>query len=476
MLGQTANLNTRVRLRVAVLCASLVVLASGCEQHQSYPDRPITLICPWAAGGGTDRVSRQMAMHLERELGVPVNVVNATGGKGVTGHRRGLRARADGYTVAMITLELNTMHWSGLTGLTCRDCEPLMSVNEDYAALFVRNDAPWKTVADLEMDIRSAPGKLTASGTALGGAWHLALAGWLIAADIDPNDVKWISSTGAGPSLQQLISGGVDMVCCSLPEARALYEAGEVRTLGVMAPARARGFRNVATFSEQDREWTLGGWRGLAVPKGTPPHITRKLVAALHRIVTGQTRIVVGQEGKSGQRKNKEQTFPAFMQTQGFDNTWRPPGEFAEFMEKTDQKFGKLLNSPAMKSVNQEPFNPMIFPYSLFGMLAVAMGGLAVRRVVEGTNREPIPAIDNTVGAKPMMRFITMIGIVIAFVLLVDTVGFVLLVALLMLLALLVMGTRLWLSIFISIITAAGIFQFFANVLRVPLPRGWLGW
>ena len=99
---------------VAMACLSL----SGCRHAESYPSRPITLVCPWAAGGGTDRVSREMAMLLERELGEPVSVINATGGKGVSGHNRGLSARPDGYTLTMITFELNTMHCAGLTELT----------------------------------------------------------------------------------------------------------------------------------------------------------------------------------------------------------------------------------------------------------------------------------------------------------------------------------------------------------------------
>ncbi len=103
------------------LLAILPALA-GCARDDKYPSRPITLICPWAAGGGTDRVSRQVAAHLEQDLGVPVSVVNAVGGKGVTGHSRGLSARPDGYTLTMATLELNMLHWSGLTDLTHKDC------------------------------------------------------------------------------------------------------------------------------------------------------------------------------------------------------------------------------------------------------------------------------------------------------------------------------------------------------------------
>src|SRR5688572_30436687 len=98
-------------MRLFLLCLTAILLA-GCGEPEEYPARPITLICPWGVGGGTDLVSRHMALHLEQELGAPVNVINATGGKGVTGHSRGLRAKPDGYTITMITLELNMLPWS----------------------------------------------------------------------------------------------------------------------------------------------------------------------------------------------------------------------------------------------------------------------------------------------------------------------------------------------------------------------------
>ena len=218
----------------AVIC----ILFSGCAQQESYPNAPITMIVPWGVGGGTDRVSRQMARFLEEELHVPVNVVNATGGRGVTGHSRGLHARPDGYTITMMTLELNMLHWQDLSEISWKEGIPLMSVNEDAAAVFVREDSPWKTLADLIAAVKANPGKLTASGTASGGAWHLATSVWLDAAGLDPSDVKWIPMNGSSASLQELLSNGLDFVCCSLPEAKTQLESKQVRSLGVMSTER----------------------------------------------------------------------------------------------------------------------------------------------------------------------------------------------------------------------------------------------
>ncbi|MGQ9700660.1 MAG: tripartite tricarboxylate transporter substrate-binding protein, partial [Candidatus Bipolaricaulaceae bacterium] len=124
----------------------------------AYPDRPITIICPWAPGGG-----------------------------GVVGHFAGAQAAPDGYTLTLVTLEIATMHWLGLTDLTYTDYEPIALINADYAAINVRADAPWETYIELHTQICKNPGKLLASGTAVGGIWDIARAGWLRAAGFNVN-------------------------------------------------------------------------------------------------------------------------------------------------------------------------------------------------------------------------------------------------------------------------------------------------
>lgn len=470
------------RRTVASLLILLAVSLSGCSRSDEYPNRPITLVCPWAAGGGTDRVSRQIAVHLKHELGVPVNVINATGGKGVTGHSQGLRARPDGYTITMATLELNMLHWSGLTSLTYEDCIPLVSVNEDYAALFVRNDAPWQTLGELEEAIRAAPGELHASGTATGGAWHLAVAGWLTAIGLDATDVTWVTSTGAGPSLQELLSGGLDMVCCSLPEARVLYEKGTVRALGVMAPQRAQGFEQVPTFAEQGSEWALGGWRGLAVPLGTPPEIVETLRAALLRIVQGQTEVVVGTEMVDGELVEQRSTFPEYMEREGFDHTWRAGEAFRDFLASTDDKFGTLLTSDAMRSVNRDRFDARTFPRVLIGALTLLLVGMIVQAAQKPAASGPSDAggEEQSEPFRPTQagigNFLIILLSVVMYVAFAETVGFVALSGILLFVMLCWLGTRVIPALLVVIVFVPLAYQLFANFLQVPLPRGWIGW
>ena len=104
------NAKSTLRSLFGALLLSAVGLA-----HAAYPDRPITLIVPWGAGGGTDAVARIIASLMEKDLGQPVNVVNRTGGSGVVGHQAISAAPPDGYTIGIITVEIGMMHWQGLT-------------------------------------------------------------------------------------------------------------------------------------------------------------------------------------------------------------------------------------------------------------------------------------------------------------------------------------------------------------------------
>lgn len=446
------------------LLITLVVFA-GCREEGEFPARPITLICPWGAGGGTDLISRQLAFHLEQELGVPVNVINATGGKGVTGHSRGLRASPDGYTITVVTLELNMLPWS-MAGVdfTHSNFIPLASVNEDAAALFVRRQAPWRTLAELEQDIAAQPGEFTASGTSRGAAWHVAVVGWLEAhPGLSPGDVRWISSLGAGPSLQELKNGGVHMVCCSLPEARTLLDAGEIRCLGVMSEHVPPAFEasGIRTFREQGTDWALTGWRGLAVRRGTPPQVVDALRTAVLKIV---------QQPPAGDGS----TFGEFMAHERFDFTVRSGDKLIAFLEANDQKFQALLASPAFAAAGDQPFGPMALPHTL----AVSLGLVTLclfARVLTIERSEP--DIEQAAAPSPnLFRFLLVIAAVVGYAYAAETAGFLLTMSGILFLLLWLFGTRPRTSLLIALLFTPVVYQLFAHVLRVPLPQGWLGW
>lgn len=315
--------------KLVVLAISVtLILALGLTPALAadYPKRPINLICPWGAGGGTDAVSRIIATLLKKDLGVPVNVVNRTGGSGAVGHTAMTTAKPDGYTIGMPTVEITMMHWMGLTKVTYKDMTPVAMVNFDPSGINVLTDSAWKTYKDLENHVRANPGKLKDSGTGQGGIWHLAMAGWLKAIGLAPDAIKWIPSKGAAPALQDLMAGGIDMSTCSLPEAATLIDAGRVRPLAIMADQRDPKFPDVRTLKEMGIDWTCGAWRGIAAPKGTPPEIVAVLEKAIEKVV-------------------KSDDFVKFMKNRGYGIFWMNSGDFAQYLTKADKDNGEIMKA-----------------------------------------------------------------------------------------------------------------------------------
>ncbi|MDB5805734.1 MAG: transporter substrate-binding protein [Betaproteobacteria bacterium] len=313
---------------LAALAATLASFAFGGGAHAAWPDRPVTLIVPWGAGGGTDGTARIIGSLLEKDLGQPVNVINRTGGNGVVGHNAISTAAPDGYTIGMVTVELVMMHWAGLTQMTYKDFNPIGLVNIDASGITVKADSPYKNLGDLVSAIKAAPaGKMKASGTGQGGIWQLALAGMLKDLKMNPQAVGWVPSNGAAPAMTDLVAGGVDVVPVSLPEARALIDAGKARPLAIMSKEPSALYPNVPTLkSLTGSDWTMGAWRGIATPKGIPPEVQTKLAAALKKIYD-----------------SKE--YKDFMGQRGFGLMYADPKGFGDFMAKSDADMGVIMKT-----------------------------------------------------------------------------------------------------------------------------------
>ncbi|WP_244503957.1 tripartite tricarboxylate transporter substrate binding protein [Variovorax sp. CF079] len=295
--------------------------------HAAYPERPITLIVPWGAGGGTDAVARIIAAELEKELKQPINVVNRTGGSGVVGHQAIASAAPDGYTLGILTVEIGMMHHAALTQLTGADYTPLALMNFDANAVFVRTDSPIKSAKELLDAARANPGKLKASGTGQGGIWHLGLAQWLVDNKLPGNAIGWVPSQGAAPGLQDLMAGGVDVVSCSLPEARSLIDADKVRPLILLASKPDGIFPKVPLYTDASgKMWNAGAWRGIAAPKGLPKDMTDRLATTLKKIYDGKG-------------------YQDFLASRGFGALYADRGEFAKFMAEKDASFGVAMKA-----------------------------------------------------------------------------------------------------------------------------------
>ncbi len=312
------------RIGIFLIMATAVVIC-GCGKSS-------TIICPWAAGGGTDRNSRFWASALEQKLGNRCVVVNKTGGSGSTGHSAGANAKPDGRTITMITAELSTMHAMGVSELTFRDYRCLIQMNADAAAIIVHANADWQTLDEFLAYIKDHPGEIKMSGTATGGTWDLARAGLMHKAGLPIDSVKWIPTNGAKPSLHKLIGKHIDAVCCSVPEAEDNINAKQVRVLAVMSEERLPEYPNIPTVKDSNIDWIAVGWRGLAVPKDTPDNVVDNLTEVCMKIAQSSKFNDFMKKNKFGVKIRGAAEFTEFLKDQ--EDLWQPVVEFAGYQKK----------------------------------------------------------------------------------------------------------------------------------------------
>lgn len=296
-----------------------------------FPERPIQMIVPWGAGGGTDAVGRIIAQVLQENLGQPVNVVNRTGGSGVVGHTAIAQAEPDGYTMGVMTIEIDMMHWQGLTDLTYEDFDILGMVNADPGGLMVSADSEWKDATALRDAIKSSePGTYKASGTGQGGIWHLNLLGWLMSEEIPVDAVTFVPSDGSVAGLTDMVAGGVHMVPSSLAEGRSLIEAGKVLPLASMSDERQEMFSDVPTLNEATgSDWKLSVWRAIVVPKGVPDEARAKLEEAIKAAY-------------------ESDTYQDFMNERGFGLRWLNSEDATAQIAEDDASLGAVMKEAGL--------------------------------------------------------------------------------------------------------------------------------
>jgi tripartite-type tricarboxylate transporter receptor subunit TctC len=297
-------------------------LAASAQGAAAYPNRPITMIVPWAAGGGTDATARFVATLLERELKQPVNVVNRTGGGGIVGHTEIANAKADGYTIGVVTTELSLYRWLGTSQLTHANYTPLALYNTDPVGIHVRAEDGPKSLKELLDGVAAKPGVMKASGANLGGLAHLSVAGMLTSLNLPVASLPWVPSEGSTPSLQLLASGAIEVVATTMPEAQTMVDAKRARTLAIMRPTRDPVYPNVPTVKEAvGVDWSLGAWRGVAGPKDMPAEATTRLADALKKVVA-------------------DPEFRKLMDARKFGVEYADPAGFVSYLKSAEERFG----------------------------------------------------------------------------------------------------------------------------------------
>jgi tripartite-type tricarboxylate transporter receptor subunit TctC len=271
----------------AVLSVAVVLAGPGAAQAQ-YPERGVTLIVPYGAGGGTDITARLLAKDLEPALGKPVTVENRAGGGGWVGWGALAASKPDGYTIGY--LNVPSMYAGYLDRQynrkeTLESFTPLMNHVTDYNVWAVKADSPFKTVKDVIDAAKKTPNQITITGFGVGGDDHIAILS--IEAETGTKFViAHHRSTAEGKT--QVLGGHIQVLAANISEVAEEVKTGQVRLLGVMAPERSRFLPNGPTFKEQGLNQVWSVTRGIAGPAGLPKDVATTLTAALEKVLNSK--------------------------------------------------------------------------------------------------------------------------------------------------------------------------------------------
>lgn len=287
-------------------CGALVfVLAAATSASaQDYPNRPVTLIVPFAAGGSSDVIARLAAEKVSEHLGQRIVIENMGGAGGSLALARVAGAPPDGYTLAIGNAGTNAAAYTIYPNLryTPEAFVPIGLVAKTSAVVAIRNDHPAKTLQDFVDFAKKNPGKVTLGHAGVGSSNFIVCKTFLQAAKVD---ITLVSYRGGGPALNDLLGGQIDGVCDNTASITPQIEGGKVRPLAVASPTRLRNLPQIPTAAEAGQpDFQAQGWNAFFAPKGTPEAVIAKVNAALRKALADtalQTRFVeLGAEAATG--------------------------------------------------------------------------------------------------------------------------------------------------------------------------------
>ncbi|WP_295856569.1 tripartite tricarboxylate transporter substrate binding protein [uncultured Xylophilus sp.] len=256
--------------RSLMLAATLCISAAAPAWAEGYPSKPVEMIVPWPAGGGTDVIARVYAEAARPHFAQPILIVNRPGAIGSIGFSEAAAARPDGYKVVMATPELLIAPYLGIGRASYENFVPIARINADPASVTVRADAPWKTIEEFLAHARASAGKVTLSTSGNGAIPDIAAA-----ALEDRTGIKFtrVPYQGEAPAIQAILAGQVDATVVAPGAMNSHIQAGKLRVLAVTSAQRIAELPQVPTLKERGVDLAIGTWRGLMVPKGTPPDV-----------------------------------------------------------------------------------------------------------------------------------------------------------------------------------------------------------
>jgi len=312
---------------IALLAAGIFLTHIAPMAAAEYPEREIIVIVPWAAGGGTDLITRFLGDLMEKNLGKPVVVVNKPGGGGLVGFNQIAAAKPDGYTVGITTNSQTLQKYAASSYLDWRELAPIALHNNDPAGFTVKIDAPWKTIKEALDYARANPMKMRISNSGPGAIWHVAAALLGSKTGVQFTHVPY---GGANPAAVAVAGGHVEATTASPAEVGTLIKGGKLRLLAIASDKRDPLFSEAPTFKENGIDFVFGVWRCLVAPKNTPKEVIAKLETSVKTAVN-------------------DPKFKDFMTKNGFGQAYMGPAESAALMAQNEKDFEKIVPGLGLK-------------------------------------------------------------------------------------------------------------------------------
>lgn len=257
------------RTMLAATTAGLAGMAVKAQaQATVYPDRPITFICPWPAGGTADQTMRALCLAAGRELGQSMVVENKVGAAGMIGLKALASAKPDGYTVGQIPISVTRFSQLGTVAIDpMKDLTYLARTSGQTFGIAVPANARWKTLQDLVAEAKAQPGKISYAHSGVGGATHVGMEEFALAANVQFNHVPF---KGGADALQSVLGGHVEVLVDSSSWAPHV-ESGKLRLLATWGEQRTARFKDVPTLKEGGFNVVVDAPNGVGAPRGMDP-------------------------------------------------------------------------------------------------------------------------------------------------------------------------------------------------------------
>ncbi|VWX62967.1 conserved exported hypothetical protein [Burkholderiales bacterium 8X] len=279
------NFSRRLLLGLGLGGAMLATISGGAHaQPQSYPDKPIKLIVPFPAGGGTDIVARRLGERLRQEMGQPVVVENRAGASGNIGAEAVARAAPDGYTLMLTAapFAIAPALFKSLAFDPVKDFTPVAQVASVPLLVVTRADSPYKTIADVNAAARKDAAALSYATFGNGSPPHLVGESWKALAKIQMTHVPY---KGGQAALPDILSGQLDIAIMDVVSMTPLIKAGRLRALAITGPARTPVFPDVPTLTQAGLPFDTVGWYAIFGPARMDAAVTMRLNAAINKVM-----------------------------------------------------------------------------------------------------------------------------------------------------------------------------------------------